>query len=246
LNTDKTWERYGKVDPYFGVITHSRYHAWMLTDQARDDFFESGAAHVRRLMEALREIEPAFSPKRALDFGCGVGRVTLPLARESKSVLGVDVAGGMLAEAQNNATERGVTNVRFAREVSGNFDLVHCFIVLQHISPARGLPIIRDLASRVDPGGMIVLQVPYQSNVPAYRKLAASVARVVPIATWPLNLVRGRAINYPTMATFCYDLGSIFLALRDAGFGCLRILLDTEAGPDYASATIYGQNVSAT
>jgi len=104
-------------------------------------------------IKTLREINPGFSPTRTIDFGCGVGRLTLPLARDSASVPGVDVSPGMLSEAQKNSAERGVSNVRFALEVSGRFGLVHSFIVLQRIPPRRGLPIGRDPATPVEPGG---------------------------------------------------------------------------------------------
>jgi SAM-dependent methyltransferase len=245
LNTDKTWERYGEVDPYFGVITNSKYHSWVLTDQARDEFFRSGEEHVQRILKILREINPGFSPNRAIDFGCGVGRVALPLARESASVLGVDVAAGMLSEAQKNAAERGVSSVRFAPEVSGYFDLVHSFIVIQHIPPRRGLPIVRDLVSRVLPGGMIVLQVPYYWNASVWHKLATRVTRVAPITMRVLNLTRGRGFSYPTMRTFCYSVRSIFAIFHNAGINNIRICLDTSAGPHHASMTLYGQNGKA-
>jgi SAM-dependent methyltransferase len=241
LDTDKAWKRYGEVDPYFGVVTHHKYHSWILTDQAREEFFRSGEAHVRRTLEILREIDPAYSPSRAMDFGCGVGRVALPLARESTRVLGVDVAPGMLSEARKNAAIRGIANVTFAREVSGSFDLVHSFIVLQHIPPRRGVAILRDLVARVEAGGMIVLQLPYRSTAGAWRRLAGRITRFDPLTRRVVNLVRGRRFSYPTMTTFCYDVGTVFTILRDAGFADFRISLDAAAGAGYLSMTIYGQ-----
>ncbi|MBB5715554.1 class I SAM-dependent methyltransferase [Sphingomonas aerophila] len=47
-----------------------------------------------------------------LDLGCGIGRVTLALADEANSVLGLDVSAGMVAEAARRGA--GHTNVRFA------------------------------------------------------------------------------------------------------------------------------------
>lgn len=238
LNTDKAWKRFGEVDPYFGVVTHSQYHSQTLTDHVRNEFFRSGERHVRILMKTLREINPGFSPTRAIDFGCGVGRLTLPLAREAASVLGVDVSPGMLSEAQKNATERGVSNVKFARQVSGRFDLVHSFIVLQHIPPRRGLPIVRDLVSRVERGGMIVLQVTYYASV--WRKLRTRVERVDPIIKRAHNLVIGRALNYPAITMYCYSVPSILDSFRNAGIEDIRIILDSAAGPSYSSMTLYG------
>jgi SAM-dependent methyltransferase len=239
LNTDNAWKRFGSVDPYFGVITHNQYHSWALTEETREQFFRSGEEHVREVMKTLREINPAFSPSRTIDFGCGVGRVTLPLARESASVLGVDVSPGMLCEARKNAGEHGVSNVRFAADVSGSFDLVHSYLVLQHIAPRRGLPIVRDLVSRLEPGGMVVLQFPYDAAV--WLRVGLRVQQAVPISRWLLNLAKGRALSYPAMTIFCYSLRSILDILHGAPINDARIILDSVAGHDIASMTLYGR-----
>jgi 2-polyprenyl-3-methyl-5-hydroxy-6-metoxy-1,4-benzoquinol methylase len=244
LNTDKVWKRFGDVDPYFGVLTQTEYQANRLTDQARDEFFRSGEDHAQKVLATLREINPAFSPSRTLDFGCGVGRVTLPLARTSACVLGVDVAPGMLSEARKNARERGLDNVRFAHTVDGNFDLVHSFIVLQHIPPHRGMRILDDLVSRVDTGGMLVLQVPYHRDAPVWRRLATVVKRTEPVINGVLNLAQGRRFRYPTMTMFCYDVPAIFGILLRAGIHEIKVTLDA---PDlgYASMTLYGEKRQA-
>ena len=41
MSTDKAWEKFGKVDPYFGVLADARFAADKI-DAHRDDFFASG------------------------------------------------------------------------------------------------------------------------------------------------------------------------------------------------------------
>lgn len=240
MNTDRAWKRFGMVDPYFGVVTHTEYHSWTLTEDVREHFFRSGEEYTRELMKTLREINPGFSPSRTIDFGCGVGRVTLPLARESTSVLGVDVSSGMLSEARKNASERGVSNIRFESEVSGRFDFVHSYMVLQHISPRRGLPIVRNLVSRLDPGGMVALQFPYDASV--WLKLVFRMQQGGPISRCVLNLAKGRALTYPAMTTFLYSIPSVLDLLRDAGINDTRIVLNSSLGRNISSMMLYGWN----
>ena len=51
--------------------------------------------------------------KRALDVGCGQGRVTLWLAPRAKHAVGLDRDRGALAEARRLAEEAGIANVEF-------------------------------------------------------------------------------------------------------------------------------------
>lgn len=46
-----------------------------------------------------------------LDVGCGIGRLTIPVAKKVKSVTALDVADGMLDYCQNNVEKAGLTNV---------------------------------------------------------------------------------------------------------------------------------------
>ena len=241
MNTDKTWKKYGEVDPYFGVITSDEYRSTVITDRGRDEFFRSGDRYVESLMAILRELNPEFSPRSAMDFGCGVGRLAIPLARECDStVLGVDVSPGMLSEARKNAANHGISNVEFTDEPSGRYDLVHSYIVLQHISPRRGLPIVRDLVSRVNPGGMIALQVPY--HLAAWRRMRSSVVRVDPITKRVNNLVHGRALNYPQLTMYCYSIPSLLEIFHEGGIDDIRLIPDSGSGPNYSSTIVYGWN----
>jgi ubiquinone/menaquinone biosynthesis C-methylase UbiE len=51
--------------------------------------------------------------KRALDVGCGAGRLTLWLAPRAKHAVGLDRDRGALAEARRSAENAGISNVEF-------------------------------------------------------------------------------------------------------------------------------------
>jgi tRNA/tmRNA/rRNA uracil-C5-methylase (TrmA/RlmC/RlmD family) len=87
-NTDDAWEKFGKTDPYYGVLSHERIRLSKFAEDSRADFFLSGEEHVKLLFQTIREhVDPDFSPELALDFGCGVGRIAIPLARRVTKIM---------------------------------------------------------------------------------------------------------------------------------------------------------------
>src|SRR4051812_36032983 len=112
---DKSWEKYGKEDPYFGVITDPRYKSENIDEVALKDFFTSGEEHVTEVLAKLKRFFPFAAIenfKKVLDFGCGTGRLLIPFARRFEQITGVDIAPGMLSEADKNLKERGLNNVK--------------------------------------------------------------------------------------------------------------------------------------
>lgn len=172
MSTDLEWERWGARDPYFGVITHPRFRSDTLTQETKDEFFASGTSHVAYVLDMCRlYIDPIFAPQRVLDFGCGVGRVLVPLAKLACDVVGMDVSPSMLAEARRNCDEREARQVTLVLSddtlsaVAGQFDLVHSSIVLQHIEVERGRALFSQLTARVKPGGIGALHVTFGWDV---------------------------------------------------------------------------------
>ncbi len=113
-NTDAVWEWFGRNQPYFGVLIEAKYRNEQLTEEAKKDFFSTGKAHVDLVFQTIKEhFDTNFTIKRALDFGCGVGRLTIPLSAVCKQVVGVDASPSMLREAAKNAKEAGAETIEF-------------------------------------------------------------------------------------------------------------------------------------
>src|SRR5262249_48034444 len=133
------------------------------TDEALEQLFASGEAYWKNVLQVVREQVPAFCPTSVLDYGCGVGRLVIPLARQGLTVTGVDIAESMLRTAREHCDRLKLTNVRFVKAdstLSGlteSSSLVHSFIVFQHIEPARGEKILELLLDRLEPRGVGVL-----------------------------------------------------------------------------------------
>lgn len=169
MNTDSDWEEWGRRDPYFGVITHPRFRRGQMTAQDRRDFFESGQQHADYVLQMIRRyIDPAFQPTRFLDFGCGVGRTLIPFAKAGTESVGVDVSPSMLAEARSNLDELVPGNtVKLVQSddslssLDGRFDLIHSFIVFQHIPPQRGWELFRALLAFLRPAGVAAIHFAY-------------------------------------------------------------------------------------
>lgn len=172
MNTDLEWEEWGRTDPYFGVITLEKYRSANLTEEAKAEFFRSGKGHVSHVLTACRRhLDPSFSPRRVLEFGCGVGRLVIPFAEVAEHVVGLDVSDSMLSEARMNCDRRSVTNVSLLKSdddlagLDGRFDLIHSCIVFQHIPTDRGRHILGKLLGHLSDGGIGAIQVTYAKTV---------------------------------------------------------------------------------
>ena len=106
---------FGRDDPYFGVLSHEEYSGENLTPTGVEKFFKSGEAHVAQLLALIERTTIPLRSGRVLDFGCGVGRLLIPLATRFCDANGVDVSEGMLTECKKNLEHRKLTNVESFR-----------------------------------------------------------------------------------------------------------------------------------
>ncbi|MBO9574938.1 MAG: class I SAM-dependent methyltransferase [Sphingobium sp.] len=219
-DSDSHWRRWGETDAYFGVFADPGFRSDVI-EQNRDAFFGSGRQHVEeRLAAAERHFGPV-ARRRALEFGCGVGRLTLPLASAFGEIAALDIAPAMLAEAERNAQRSGFDNIRFAlsddrlSEAHGQFDLVMSCIVLQHIPVRRGLHILQELLGRVAPGGVAAIQLCIGRHDSLASRLRFWTQCNVPGVHELVNLKRGRPMREPFMQMNAYPLDRV-IAMADA------------------------------
>jgi len=232
MGTDKAWQFYGSSDPYFGVLTEERFTAGHLDPSTRAAFFSSGEDYVASVFDtARRHLDESFAPRRALDFGCGVGRLTLALAQRCDAVVGVDISPAMLDEARNNARCFGYTNTDFVLSddtlslVVGDYDLIHSFIVFQHIGPRRGRAILRKMLALLVDGGVGVLHFTYAngSATPATRRALTWTYEHAPLVYRGRNLVKREALSRPPMQMNRYEMSRVLRVLQEEGCHDLHV-----------------------
>ena len=99
--------------------------------------------------------------KRVVDVGCGGGILSDAMARCGADVLGIDMSGKALGVAQLHALEvqtagvtyREVNAEALADELPGQFDVVTCMEMLEHVpNPAS---VVRACAKLVKPDGWV-------------------------------------------------------------------------------------------
>jgi SAM-dependent methyltransferase len=165
--TPSDWEELARREPYFPVLTDEG-----IRDEA---FLESGEADIALLLPAIAAMLGRNVPLTSvLDFGCGAGRLTIPLARRAVHVVGCDIAPSVLEHARKNVRDAGLSNVTFVetRELEGRFDFICSLLVFQHISSAEGYGLIRALLRLLSPRGVAALQLTLEPPGGGLRRLA--------------------------------------------------------------------------
>ncbi|MBA4135732.1 MAG: SAM-dependent methyltransferase [Opitutus sp.] len=162
-STKRHWEKFARSDPFWAVLTTEgkRGNQWQV-----DEFFSTGVATVDAELAGVRAEIPSLRFGRALDFGCGVGRLTQALARHFSTVVGVDIAEEMLVRARsyNRHGDRVsyVLNTRddLSQFPDQQFDFVYSLITLQHMEPVYACRYIAEFVRLAAPGGVILFQIP--------------------------------------------------------------------------------------
>ncbi|MHB1348528.1 MAG: class I SAM-dependent methyltransferase [Desulfobulbaceae bacterium] len=246
--TDQDWEHFAREDPYWAVVTNESFRKENFDEGAKAFFFKTGEEYIGHIFQVIHScISQNFHPESALDFGSGVGRLAVPLAKRCGRVIGVDVSESMLKESRRVVQEKGLNNIDFVKgddflsAVSGNFDLINSYIVLQHIPTARGIRIVQRLVDLLREGGVGVLHVTYGRYATAPKAggkdglLSSHLKQMVPAGArkgWRrvLNALRNsgcdadasrkkssKELNSPSMQMNHYDLNQVFRIVQSAG-----------------------------
>ncbi len=232
-DTDAAWEAWGRLDPYFGVITNPRFRRTNMTDKERQEFFESGRLHVEHVLGTVRaQLGPSFHPASILDFGCGVGRTLVHFAKVAPQVVGVDVSSSMLREARCNCDKEGLDNVQLLladdglTSLSGRFALVHSFIVFQHIPVDRGRTLLRRLLSSLAPGGVGALHFLYSKAIYANTHGAPPAPTTESIR----NHIPAQPAVDPEIQMNPYNLNELFFLFQEHNIHRLNVELTDHGG----------------
>jgi SAM-dependent methyltransferase len=161
------WDALAKDDPFWAVLTEAQKEGrrWTLAD-----FYATGVAEVRDDVARVRAVDPDLSMGRALDFGCGAGRLTQALLPHFGRVTGVDISERMVALAREHCRDDRLEFRHNARPdlrifPAGSFDFVYSRITLQHIAPRYTRRYLKEFVRVLAAGGVLSVQIP--DRVPA-------------------------------------------------------------------------------
>ncbi len=140
------WEEFAREDTMFYIDTSAK---------DLDDFWKRGERNFERYILPVLE-KHSVSKKVGVDFGCGIGRLTFPMAGYFEEMIGVDVSSSMIAQAREFANEKNVNNVTFILDeeffkISKSIDFVYSVNVFQHIKDFEQIKsILRNILRLLD------------------------------------------------------------------------------------------------
>jgi SAM-dependent methyltransferase len=216
------WDRQAHADPMWAILTHPQKTGgrW---DAA--EFFATGTHEVGIFMQRAKVWGVPVSRRSALDFGCGIGRLTQALAGHFDHVYGVDISSKMieLARQHNRHGQRCEYLWNPAGDLSrfadGSIDMIYSWITLQHMRPRYARRYMREFLRVLAPGGLLLFQ--YPSRPVSWR---------VRLARWTSLASRPRPMYMNGM-----DRPEVVDLLERGGGRILDIRQDDQSVPGYHS-----------
>jgi len=223
--TRRDWTRLGEQDPLWAVLVmpDGRNGGW---DPA--EFLATGRAEVDAVVGRITALGLTPRRDRAVDFGCGAGRLTQALRRHFGHVTGIDFSAPMLDRARfldTDGTCEFVLNEApdLARWDDGTFDLAYSSLALQHIPTAHARTYLAELVRIVRPGGVLAVQVATRPDASVKGRLALVLPR------WAVRAAQRWLLRYPAPLDM-YPMSDADVRAAVAGRG--RIV-DAQQEPRY-------------
>jgi SAM-dependent methyltransferase len=176
LETHKRdWEDLAKVDPLWAIYSDpkQRYGKW-----DRSAFYATGEADVDHVISICRRLGRPVEWGSALDFGCGMGRLTRAMSKYFERCVGVDISQEMVSQASlaNPACEFIVNTDTSLPFSNASFDFIYTKYVLQHLPTRNDMrAYVREFSRVLKPNGLLVFQIrtglSFKASVQAGRRI---------------------------------------------------------------------------
>ena len=168
---DETWEQLARDNAEFYILVDD---VDFRTPEGQEHFFRTGTEDASGIWQQARKWMDG-EPRTAVELGCGIGRLTLPMARRVAELRAVDVAPTMLQRLAENCAAAGIDSVRGFRpdgpwDVGSPVDFAYTRWVLQHI-PDIGVinGYLARLGACMRPGAVAHLQFDTRPATAGYR-----------------------------------------------------------------------------
>ena len=158
------WNKRARRNALYYVLTDHRY---LKNQEGVESLFADGQDEIESVVTFVHEMGLNLNcDGRALDFGCGVGRLTQALAEYFPSVYGVDISDEMIRYA--NLFNKHGKRVQYLVNVQDNlgifgdsyFDFIISDIVLQHIPEEFQPKYISEFIRVLSANGILIFQIP--------------------------------------------------------------------------------------
>lgn len=106
IQADATHILHGR-DYINDMLNGFKYRVWP------DTFFQANPVQAQKLVELALEMADVNKDMRVLDLFCGVGTFSLPLAKNSQALAGIEIVENSIISAKRNATDNGLDNTFF-------------------------------------------------------------------------------------------------------------------------------------
>lgn len=232
----RSWEQFGKEDPLWAILTDDtkKGNRW-----DPDEFFKTGKINVSWIMRRQDELGIVAKKEHALDFGCGVGRLTQALCDHYEMVTGVDISSSMIELAQRYNRFRGrctyLVNQKpdLSQFQDCSFDAIYSFIVLQHMESRYSRNYIKEFMRILKPGGVLVFQMP--ADPIGEKKFFRTMKKIPALLLEKIQLVR----QVPILEMHCARKPEIVELIEQNKGKIIKIEEDGWAGPAYRSYTYW-------
>jgi SAM-dependent methyltransferase len=242
--TSRNWQRFAEQDPLWAVLTldGKRGNRWNV-----DEFFATGRALVGDLLAWATECGADTRFNHAMDFGCGVGRLTQALGTHFQSVVGVDVAPGMIERARslNQLPDRCSFVVNQSDDLSQfqdrSIDLILSVIVLQHVEPSYVRAYLAEFLRVLKPGGVLLFQLTaeprarlhFETPTLSFKQRVLSAVPVPVLNAY--SRTKGALKGLPEMKAWGIPARDVRTHLEQHGGRVLGVAPDDWGGPAWTS-----------
>jgi 2-polyprenyl-3-methyl-5-hydroxy-6-metoxy-1,4-benzoquinol methylase len=170
---ENIWSNYGSGEAYWSVLTDKKYLNKNRNQKHLNMFYETGKSNVLIIENTLRRcgVWEELNKKDCLEYGCGIGRVTIHLANLFRNITALDISKGHLDLARQKINKLNIKNVNLRKietfddlKQLPKYDFIFTVIVLQHNPPPIIAAIIETLFLLLKTNGIVMFQVPVQKK----------------------------------------------------------------------------------
>jgi len=232
----ENWNKLSKSDPLWAIISRpdKKGNKWQI-----NEFFKTGVEEVDSVMRYIKALDINIPHRKALDFGCGVGRLSQAFTSYFDEVHGIDIAPRMieLARKYNHCPDKCTYHLCKTDDLrlfaDNSFDFIYTNITLQHIGPRYSKSYITEFLRTLSPHGLLIFQLPSKAriiNETGTINLKGLVLRFVPKSLLDATYFKAKYGSRPRIEMYCIKRKEVVRFLKENGARIVDIAQDRYAG----------------